>query len=99
MLQRAVVLIQLHGGEEIIVFNMHARPEQRRGNTAVLTYPAIHSLDDLYRDVAGQLFWKKLRELRMTLERAGVRFSVLDPDRLDTELTSLYLDVKRRQAL
>jgi len=35
----------------------------------------------------------------MTLERAGVRFSVLDPDRIETELTSLYLDVKRRQAL
>src|ERR1035437_3848434 len=43
MLHRAVVLIQLHGGEEIIVFNMHAGPEQRRGNTAVLTHPAIHS--------------------------------------------------------
>jgi len=61
--------------------------------------PPPQGLDDLYRDVAGQLFWKKLRELRMTLERAGVRFSVLDPDRLETELTSLYLDVKRRQAL
>ncbi len=61
--------------------------------------PPPQELDDLYRDVAGQLFWKRLRELRMTLERAGVRFSVLDPDRLDTDLTSLYLDVKRRQAL
>jgi uncharacterized protein (DUF58 family) len=61
--------------------------------------PAPEGLDDLYRDVAGQLFWKKLRELRMTLERAGVRFSVLDPDRLETDLTSLYMDVKRRQAL
>ena len=61
--------------------------------------PPPEGLDDLYRGVAGQLFWKKLRELRMTLERAGVRFSVLDPDRIETELTSLYLDVKRRQAL
>jgi len=61
--------------------------------------PPPEGLDDLYRGVAGQLFWKKLRELRMTLERAGVRFSVLDPDRLEADLTSLYLDVKRRQAL
>jgi uncharacterized protein (DUF58 family) len=61
--------------------------------------PPPEALDDLYRDVAGQLFWKKLRELRMTLERAGVRFSVLDPAKLEIELTSLYLDVKRRQAL
>jgi uncharacterized protein (DUF58 family) len=61
--------------------------------------PPPEALDDLYRGVAGQLFWKKLRELRMTLERAGVRFSVLDPSKLETDLTSLYLDVKRRQAL
>jgi uncharacterized protein (DUF58 family) len=61
--------------------------------------PPPETLDDLYRGVAGQVFWKKVRELRVTLERAGVRFSVLDPARLETELTSLYLDVKRRQAL
>jgi uncharacterized protein (DUF58 family) len=61
--------------------------------------PPPASLDDLYRGVAGQLFWKRFRELRRTLDRAGVRFSVLDPARLETELTSLYLDVKRRQVL
>jgi uncharacterized protein (DUF58 family) len=57
------------------------------------------TLDELYRGVAGQLYWKKLRELRVTLERAGVRFSLLDPAQIETALTSLYLDVKRRQAL
>ncbi|HXN50005.1 MAG TPA: DUF58 domain-containing protein, partial [Bryobacteraceae bacterium] len=87
--------VRIASRRHLILVNVAGTP----GIQPLFDDPLPQGLDDLYRDVAGQLFWKKLRELRMTLERAGVRFSVLDPDRLETDLTSLYLDVKRRQAL
>ena len=87
--------VQIASRRHLVLVNVAGTP----GIQPLFEGPPPEALDDLYRGVAGQLFWKKLRELRMTLERAGVRFSVLDPARLETELTSLYLDVKRRQAL
>ena len=87
--------VRIASRRHLILVNVAGTP----GIQPLFEGPPPESLDDLYRSVAGQLFWKKLRELRMTLERAGVRFSVLDPAHLETELTSLYLDVKRRQAL
>ena len=87
--------VRIASRRHLILVNVAGTP----GIQPLFEGPPPESLDDLYRSVAGQLFWKKLRELRMTLERAGVRFSVLDPAHLETEMTSLYLDVKRRQAL
>jgi len=87
--------VRIASRRHLILVNVAGTP----GIQPLFDDPLPQGLDGLYRDVAGQLFWKKLRELRMKLERAGVRFSVLDPDRLETDLTSLYLDVKRRQAL
>ncbi len=87
--------VQIASRRHLVLVNVAGTP----GIQPLFDGPPPEALDDLYRGVAGQLFWKKLRELRMTLERAGVRFSVLSQDALETELTSLYLDVKRRQAL
>ncbi len=55
--------------------------------------------DDVYDRFAGHLSWKKTRALQLRLERQGVRFAVLDPEKLSAQLTSAYLDVKRRQAI
>ena len=87
--------VRIASRRHLIVVNVAGTPAVQ----PLFDGPPPQALDDLYRGVAGQLFWKKLRELRLTLERAGVRFSVLDPDQMDSGLTSLYLDVKRRQAL
>ena len=55
------------------------------------------SLDDLYRDLAGHLLWHDLRELKKTFQRRGVRFFLLDNERMCPQLVSRYHDVKQRQ--
>lgn len=63
----------------------------------VFSRPDSASLDDLYRDLAGHLLWHDLRELKKTFQRRGVRFFLLDNERMCPELVSRYRDVKQRQ--
>jgi len=56
-------------------------------------------LDSLYAGLAGQLVSNRLRELQIALHARGVRMSIVDPARIKQQITSQYLDVKRRQML
>ena len=57
------------------------------------------SVDEIYERLGGHLIWHGLRELEGALGRQGVRLTLLDPDHLTAQLTSLYLNVKQRQLL
>ncbi len=59
----------------------------------------IKSSDDIYRQLAGHLAWRKLRELEATLARQGVRLAPLEPQSLTGSLIGLYDEVKQRQLL
>jgi uncharacterized protein (DUF58 family) len=69
------------------------------GAQALFEGPAVVSLDDVYRELAGHLQWNKLRKLGGVLSSQGVRFSLLDADTLGPQLASLYIDFKQRQLL
>ncbi len=56
-------------------------------------------LDSLYDGLAGQMLWNRMRKLEIGLEQRGVKLSLVAPDRIKTQVTAAYLDVKRRQAL
>ena len=56
-------------------------------------------LDDAYTGLAGQLAWNRMRRLQIALQNRGVRLSFVDPERIKAQVTSGYLEVKRRQAL
>ena len=57
------------------------------------------NVEGVYRDLAGQLLWNRMRTLKIALQNRGVRLSVVDPARIKTEVTAQYLDIKRRQML
>jgi uncharacterized protein (DUF58 family) len=59
----------------------------------------VESTDDIYRDLAGQLAWRKLKELEASLARSGVRLSVIEPDGFSSGLIGIYDSVKQRQLL
>jgi uncharacterized protein (DUF58 family) len=61
--------------------------------------PAVESPDDIYRQLAGHISWKRLRELESLLARKGVRLTLLDPGNFSTGLIRLYDEVKQRQLL
>lgn len=56
-------------------------------------------LSAVYQGLAGQMLWNRMRALKMALSNKGVRLSLVDPARIKTQVTSEYLEVKRRQRL
>jgi uncharacterized protein (DUF58 family) len=61
--------------------------------------PEPADLDAIYQGLAGQMLWNRMRELQLALHNQGVRLSFSDPDRIKTQVTSDYMEVKRRQLL
>lgn len=60
---------------------------------------SVESSEDIYRQLAGHISWKRLRELEATLARRGVRLTLLDPEKYSSGLIRLYDEVKQRQLL
>jgi uncharacterized protein (DUF58 family) len=59
----------------------------------------VESAEDIYRDLAGHLSWKSLKELERSLARQGVRLSVIDPANFSSAVIGIYDAVKQRQLL
>jgi uncharacterized protein (DUF58 family) len=55
--------------------------------------------DQLYTGLAGQILWNRLRKVQLALRSFGVKMTVVDPERIQSQVAAQYLDVKRRQAL
>jgi uncharacterized protein (DUF58 family) len=55
--------------------------------------------DDLFKHLGGHMLWQNLRELEKVLKRRGVRFSLLENEKLSAQLVSQYIGVKQRQLL
>ncbi len=81
--------------QHVVLVNMLQPP----GVTPVFSDPNLGSVDDLYQHLGGHLLWQHLRELEKVLQRRGVRFSLLQNERLSADLVSQYLGLKQRQAL
>jgi uncharacterized protein (DUF58 family) len=87
--------IEMIRRQHVVLVNMAQPP----GVKPLFTGGDVAELDDLYRHLGGHLRWHNLRELQKVLQRRAVQFSLLDNERLSTELVSQYMGVKRRQIL
>lgn len=81
--------------QHMILVNMMQRPEI----VPMFSGPPVGQLDDLYRRLGGHLQWNDLRELQKKLQRRGIRFSLVENERLGAQLITQYLSVKQRQVL
>lgn len=59
----------------------------------------VETVEDIYRDLAGHIAWRRLKELEASLARSGVRLSVIDPENYSSALIGIYDTVKQRQLL
>jgi uncharacterized protein (DUF58 family) len=59
----------------------------------------VSSTEDIYRALAGQVGFRKLRELHGALTRQGVRLELLQPQGYTAALVRLYDEVKQRQLI
>jgi uncharacterized protein (DUF58 family) len=89
---RHVDLICRH---HLVLVNMLQPP----GVEPLFAQSSVSTPDDLYTALGGHLRWHELRELGKVLQRHGVRFAQLEPERMAALLVSQYLSVKQRQLL
>lgn len=87
--------MSLLAGQHLVLANMIKPP----GANPLFTQPDVEIIDDLYRHLGGHLQWGSLRELEKILQRRGIRFSLLENERLASDLVSQYVGVKQRQLL
>ncbi len=87
--------LELIRRQHVVLVNMLQPP----GVAPLFSSPDVSSVDDLYQRLGGHLRWQSLRELEKVLQRRGVDFCLLKNERLSAQLTSQYLEVKRRQLL
>jgi uncharacterized protein (DUF58 family) len=59
----------------------------------------VETAEDVYRDLAGHIAWKRLKALEALLARQGVRLSVIDPSNFSAALIGIYDAVKQRQLI
>jgi uncharacterized protein (DUF58 family) len=81
--------------QHLIVINMLRPPLAR----PLFSEAPVTGADDLYQHLAGHLQWSRLGELERALGHRGVKFNLVDNERLCVEVVSQYLGVKRRQLI
>jgi uncharacterized protein (DUF58 family) len=81
--------------QHLVIVNMLQPP----GVAPVFSNPNLVSMDELYQHLGGHLLWQNLRGLEKVLQRRGVRFSLLQNERLSADLVSQYLGLKQRQVI
>ena len=81
--------------QHLVLVNMMKPP----GADPVFTRGQVTSMNDLYGQLGGHIQWHNLRELEKVLQRRGVRFSLLENERMSAQLVSQYIGVKQRQLL
>ncbi len=86
---------ELLSRQHLLIVDMLQPP----GAQPLFSDAAVTSLDDLYRHLGGHLQWNSLRELEKVLKRRGVRFALLDPEKLVAQVIGQHAEVKRRQLL
>ena len=87
--------VELIRRQHLVLVNMVSPP----GVKPLFTNPQVTGTDELYQQLGGHLQWQRLRELQKVLQRRGVRFSLLENERLSAGLVSQYMGVKQRQLL
>ncbi|MEO7299513.1 MAG: DUF58 domain-containing protein [Verrucomicrobiota bacterium] len=81
--------------QHLVLVNVMQPP----GAKPVFSDPNIVSLDEIYQQLGGHILWNNLRELEKTLQHRGVRFSLVNNEKLSAQLVTQYLSVKRRQLI
>jgi len=87
--------LELIRRQHVVLVNMVQPP----GVKPVFADGQVTDINDLYSALGGHLQWRKLMELQKVLQRRGVGFSLLDGNRLSSEIVSQYMSVKQRQLL
>jgi len=85
----------LLAGQHLVLTGMIKPPDAN----PLFTHDDVEGIDDIYRHLGGHLRWHNLRELTKVLQRRGVQFSLLENEKLASDMVAQYVGVKQRQLL
>lgn len=88
--------VNLISRRHLVMVNM-LRPQ---GVGPLFSGGSVNEFDDIYNALGGHMIWYDLRETGRILDsRGGVRFSLLDSEKISAQLVSQYMELKERQLL
>jgi uncharacterized protein (DUF58 family) len=81
--------------KHLVLVNMIQPP----GARPIFSDGGMKSADEIYLSLGRHMLWHDLLELEKILQKKGVGFSLLDNEKMCSQLISQYLSVKQRQLL
>ena len=69
------------------------------GVDPMFSQPDISSAYDIYKNLGGHILLNNLLELKKVLKINGIRFNLLNSDKMCLELVTQYINIKQRQIL
>ncbi len=91
--------IRLLSRQHLVIVPMVRPPEAQPLFTEDPALSRVADAAALYARMGGHLRWRHLHETGENLRKIGVRFSLLDQERMTAQLVNRYLEVKARQLL
>jgi hypothetical protein len=65
----------------------------------LFTSSHVQSVDDVYQNLGRHIVWENLHETEKRLKKRGIGFSMLDHEKINIQLISQYLNIKKKQIL
>ena len=59
----------------------------------------VSSKSDIYAHLGGHIQWIYLRETEKVLKKHGIRFSLMESEKMSIQLVTQYINIKKRQVL
>ncbi len=87
--------LKLVSRKHLVMINM-LRPER---TDSLFSKQPVSTIDDMYRHLGGHMLLHDLIELHKTVKRQGARFSLIENEKMCTQLVTQYVDLKKRQLL
>lgn len=88
-------MVDLIGRHHLVMVMMINPP----GVQPVFSNPGVREPEDIYRELAGHMYWHDLREFERSLYRHGASLHLVRNEKLCTELVTQYMSIKQRQVL
>jgi len=87
--------INMISRKHLILVNM-PRPSLARD---LFSSSSIETMDELYQHLGGHIILQGLRKTEKDLQSRGIGFSLLNSEKLSTQLVSQYLNIKQKQMI
>ncbi len=88
-------MVDLIGRHHLLMVMMINPP----GVQPIFSDSAVREPEDLYKELAGHMYWHDLREFERSLYRRGASLHLVRNEKLCTELVTQYMSIKQRQVL